>query len=268
MNCQLCGSAALERFDVPGRTLLWKCPPCELYQHGTQAGEEDYAQAELAPYEKYRRRKRRTAALRLNRLAVYLDAARPRVLDIGCNVGCTVEAARDRGWDAYGVDLSRYAVRLCRERGLACSPTDGLHLPFEDAFFDAVVAWHVIEHVADVRRTLAEWRRVLRPGGVMVLETPDASSPRVRREGAAYARFWKPEHTYAFTPANLRAFVAAAGFDLLTEPRTGSLAGMDPLTATWSLGRWVYQRGRRAAGLQKAFQLFARRSAASTEGTP
>ncbi len=102
-----------------------------------------------------------------------------------------IEAAINRGWDAAGIDVSASAVEFCRKRNLPCRLVDGNVLPFPDGSFDMLTAWHVIEHVADVEKTLADWFRVLRPNGVLALETPDASSPIVRLRGSSYRKFWR-----------------------------------------------------------------------------
>ncbi len=258
-SCQLCGNANLSRFEIPGRIQLWKCEPCELFQYGKAADNRAYAQQYHAGYAKHRERKIRTAICRLNRAACFVESAEPRLLDVGCSVGCTLEAAKVRGWNGYGVDISEDAVEFCRNRGLDARTVGSLSLPFDDCTFDVLVAWHVIEHVEDVSDTLAEWHRVLKPNGLMVLETPDASSPRVRRLGVEYTKFWPPEHTYAFTPANLAVFMQRAGLDVVAEPRTGALAPLGFKMGAYSLVYHSYLQLRRQMGVHKAFQLFAKR---------
>jgi ubiquinone/menaquinone biosynthesis C-methylase UbiE len=170
-----------------------------------------------------------------------------------------MEAARRRGWEATGVDVSKDAVQSCRNRGLNCVTIHGVHLPFADASFDVLTAWHVIEHVGDVRETLAEWRRVLCPGGVMALETPDGSSPKVRRRGANYAKFWKIEHTYVFAPWNLAQLVEETGFERVSLPAFGRFRDFTPAQACYALAHCAVDFLLRRTGNHKAFQLCARR---------
>ncbi len=258
--CQLCGRGPLDEFVVPGQSVLRRCTDCELYQHGKPVDDSNYAAGYHVGYDRHRPQKLRTAALRLNRIAALVDCDKPKMLDIGCSVGCTVEAAARRGWDSYGVDLSRDAVAYCRDRGLTATTCGGVTLPFARETFDVVTSWHVIEHVTDVRETLAEWRRVLKPGGILALETPDAACPKVRRLGAKYRKFWPAEHLYTFTPGNLHQFVEQAGFEVLRRPTIGPTTGLSP----WMLGYGLLYQGyhglRRLAGVNKAFQIFARRS--------
>ena len=258
-TCQLCGHRPLTEFVVPNKTVLWLCEKCELYQYGHLVDDSAYASEYHHGYERHRDQKLRTAMVRLNRIAPQVHSKAPRLLDVGCSVGCTVEAANKRGWHGVGVDLSKDAVARCNRNGLECYVTDGVKLPFDDQSFDVLTSWHVIEHVANVEETLTEWQRVLRPGGVMALETPDATSPKVRRLGSKYRKFWAAEHTYTFSPQNLGEFVERAGFELLSRPVVGRLADLPATSTCYALVYQAYHGLRRIAGVHKAFQIFARR---------
>jgi 2-polyprenyl-3-methyl-5-hydroxy-6-metoxy-1,4-benzoquinol methylase len=219
-------------------------------------------------YERKRPAKLRTAIVRVNRIASLIRRQSPdepvRLLDIGASVGCTLEAAEQRGWSAEGVDVSQGAVDYCNRRGLSCRLIDGERLPFDDGQFHVVSAWHVIEHVRDVRDALAEWRRVLRPGGVLALETPDAHCLKVRLCGAAYRRFWAPEHTYTFTRSTLARFVRESGFEILSPPATGRLADLSPPLAAYAAAYQADVALRSRLRLYKAFQVFARKAGLPT----
>jgi len=258
-RCQGCGTEPLRKFTSRGQVVMWRCPKCGLYQYGTLFAPEEYDGVYDHMYRPRLAKKVYTAAMRLNRVAAVLDSPRPHLLEIGCSLGATMEAARQRGWNVTGVDVSKDAVQFSRKRGFNCAAFDGLHLPFDDQSFDALTAWHVIEHVADVRETLAEWRRVLRPGGVLALETPDASSAKVRRRGAKYEKFWRIEHTYAFSPKNLAPIVEEAGFELVGRPLIGRLRHLTPLQAMYAIGHLAVEGLLYGTGNHKAFQVFARR---------
>jgi SAM-dependent methyltransferase len=199
--------------------------------------------------------------VRLNRIAPLVEAESPWLLDIGSSVGCVIEAALQRGWGAMGAELSASAVRYCNDRKLPCRLFDGVTLPFDDESFDVISSWHVIEHVTDVEQALVEWFRVLRPGGVIALETPDASSPLVRLRGAKYRKFWAPEHIYTFTPSTLAEFMCRAGFAILPRPVFGNLGELPRSMAAYTVAYQAYHGLRKLAGVSKAFQLFARRPA-------
>lgn len=97
---------------------------------------------------------------------------RPRILDVGCGTGANLLLLSKYG-DAEGVDVSEDALSFCRERGLEkVRLGDGEELPYEDGTFDLVTAFDVVEHMDDDLAGLKEMRRVLRPGGRVLLFVP------------------------------------------------------------------------------------------------
>ncbi len=104
-------------------------------------------------------------------------AAGKRVLDAGCGTGYgTVELARDAA-TVTGVDVSEEAVEFAAANyplpSVRFQKASCLDLPFTDASFDVVVAYEVIEHLADYRHFLDECARVLSPEGVLIVSTPN-----------------------------------------------------------------------------------------------
>jgi len=95
-----------------------------------------------------------------------------RVLDLGCGTGGFLVELGRLG-PAFGVDFALCALELSGRRGLRrLARADGQCLPFADASFDLVTALDVLEHLDDDRAALREVHRVLRPGGVAVLNVP------------------------------------------------------------------------------------------------
>ncbi len=99
------------------------------------------------------------------------------VLDAGCGTGGLIRrlSAQHPGWNWTGVDLSAAACRFARERvgpTTEIKETSVTELPFPAASFDAVVSADVLYHVADDAAALREFARVLRPGGVVIINVP------------------------------------------------------------------------------------------------
>lgn len=139
-----------------------------------------------------------------------------RVLDLGCGLGDFAAVLAERGEDVVGADVSEAALRLARSRhpGLELVRC-GEELPFADETFDVVWAGEVLEHVQDGLGLLAEVRRILPPGGRLLLSTPDHGPLRRLRLGlsrAAFERNFDPrsDHVRFFTARTLRQTLEAA----------------------------------------------------------
>lgn len=104
-------------------------------------------------------------------------ALRPgtRVVDVGCGAGqhlLRFAQAVAPGGEAVGYDFSADAVAQTRARGARAEVADGAALPVPDASFDALASSFAVYYLPDLARALAEWRRVLRPGGVAAIAGP------------------------------------------------------------------------------------------------
>lgn len=134
-----------------------------------------------------------------------------RLLDVGCHIGVFLEIARVHGWEAWGVEPSRWAVEIARARGLHVVEGTLREAAFPEAWFDVVTMWDVIEHLSDPLGELREVYRILRPGGWVVIHTMDIESPFARLLGPRWP--WLMEmHLYYFSRRTLQRMLEHAGF--------------------------------------------------------
>jgi SAM-dependent methyltransferase len=136
------------------------------------------------------------------RLALVLEHAGRKILDVGCANGNYVRYLLARDYDAYGVDVlpaqewEAFAAGRIRQGDIT-------KLPFMDSEFDAVTAFEVLEHVDDVDAAIRELKRVTRK--TIILSVPDCEEREVFREsGLAFHHWTDRTHRHFFTSATLR----------------------------------------------------------------
>jgi SAM-dependent methyltransferase len=140
--------------------------------------------------------------------------ARPdvrRILEIGCGNGWNMSRFAQYGRVAFGLDAVGDRVALAQAHGPALQ-ADGLRLPVADGSLDLVYIQHVLHHIGDVERALAEARRCLRPGGLLFLVETVEDNPIIRWGRRLYPSWLGDAINAPFTFAGLATQVADSGF--------------------------------------------------------
>lgn len=146
-------------------------------------------------------------------LRAYLPyfADHQQVLDIGCGHGEFLQLLTDAGHTAVGVDIDPAMVAACQTQGLTAYTANVLEwLPQQPARFDAIFSSNVVEHMdaPTVQRLIAQAYTALRPGGLLVIGTPNPESLIVQ-----FYEFWRdPTHVRLYSRQLLEFFFADAGF--------------------------------------------------------
>ncbi len=137
---------------------------------------------------------------------------RGRLLDVGCGAGSFLGYMQQIGWEVEGVDFDPVAARNASLKGVQVRVGSLESQLYPDASFDAVTMSHFIEHVHDPRELVAECRRILKPGGQLVIVTPNSES----FGHGLYGKYWMhldpPRHLHLFNARNLSRMVVGAGF--------------------------------------------------------
>jgi SAM-dependent methyltransferase len=140
-----------------------------------------------------------------------------RVLDVGCGPGALLQAFATRGWQIHGTELDDGAAAAARAAGAEVHAGPLETAPWPDGHFDAIVSWHSLEHFPEPSTPLAHARRLLRPGGALLVAVPNFGSPEARLARGAWFHLDVPRHLTHFTPAALRRALAGAGFEAVSE---------------------------------------------------
>lgn len=143
-------------------------------------------------------------------------AAGRALLDVGAYIGVFVEAAAAVGWQAQGVEPSEWAAAEARHRGLDVRVGTLDNVDLTEASFDVVTMWDVIEHLADPAAELDKARRLLRPGGWLVVHTMDIDAPVSRLAGSRWP--WLMDmHLYYFGRRTLRRMLSDHGYNVVWD---------------------------------------------------
>jgi len=157
---------------------------------------------------------------------MYLPSiSRGRLLDVGCGSGATLRVMQELGWDAEGIDFDPITVENAKSKCLNVHLGTLREQQYDDDSFDAVVMCHVIEHVHDPLDLVRECQRILKPGGRLVILTPNVDSWGHRHFRRAWLFLDPPRHLHLFNQATLRSLAAKASLNTLVARTSARTSG-------------------------------------------
>lgn len=235
-SCQVCGGTqAREMFrDPPYRVL--RCQDCSLVyvspRHADDALHkiygEDYWNSDspktrgYASYAEEAHLYLKTFRKRSRFVKRFVPGQQLRVLDIGCAAGFFLQVMQEQGHEVRGIELSSDIA----EHAVEALGADRVHVGtletllenpktgFERHSFDLITLWDVVEHVPDPQSFLRQARELLRPDGVLILETQNVDSRFARALGSRWQHFKHEEHLYHFNPSTIRTLLDQTAFEL------------------------------------------------------
>ena len=162
-----------------------------------------------------------------------------RLLDVGCGVGDFLAHMATLDWEAEGIDTDPMVLQICRARGLSVRAGTLDSQDYPASSFDAVTLKHVVEHVHEPRAFLRECARILKPGGRLVVLTPNVRSLGHRVFGVSWLGLDAPRHLVLFTSESLRAAAEDAGLRVIRVWSTARPSGFN-----WRVSYEIQTRGR------------------------
>lgn len=140
-----------------------------------------------------------------------------KILDIGCGSGDTIAQLKSIGWDVYGLDIDENAISVAHKRGLKNVSLGGYKeiSKYPDNSFDVVRMYHVIEHLDNPTQCLKLIYRKLKPGGEVIIGTPNASSVVARIFRTYWYNLDCPRHLYLYSHKTLNTIVSQNGYKQL-----------------------------------------------------
>ena len=230
MGCALCGGERLQPLLHPrasdGR---WdyhvvRCVGCGLLYRHPGIRPDRLGELYASGYGAFlggdygRRRKRRYRAV-LNAFAPQFDDGQGRrLLDFGCGAGHFLQLAHRRGFECHGVDLAPDAVEVARRRPSGANAYVGAPADVPEIAaggFDVITMWSVLAHLATPVEDLTMLRRLLAPGGLLLILTVNADALVLKRKLDAWAGFTK-NHLRFYSADTLALLLERAGFAWMT----------------------------------------------------
>jgi dolichol-phosphate mannosyltransferase len=179
---------------------LWK-----LRNSINSADYDERAFYSLIPFQRYWQRRR-------HRITISWARGAERVLDVGCGSSVIIQSLNN----AVGMDVSMGKLRFLRRRGIELVRGSAFALPFRDGTFDCVISSQVIEHIPYDEVLFREMERVLRPGGLLIIGTPDYATLGWQiiepLYGALLPGGYRDEHITHYTRESLTGILVNHGF--------------------------------------------------------
>lgn len=225
-TCPVCDSGSCSEFMTHEGIDLYACADCgTVFMHPLPTAEEvtgiyddSYDGASAGYFAKVDKKIRRSRR-RMRNLSRYAQSG--AFLDIGCNGGFMVEAARERGFDAHGLDIDgvsiAYARRHYPKNTFFHGTIENFIAASEVQVFDFIYCSEVIEHLPDVQGFVDSVAKLLRPGAVFFVTTPDISHWRRPRDLTSWDAFCPPSHCIYFNPDSLRLLLERHGLRVVRQ---------------------------------------------------
>lgn len=159
-----------------------------------------------------------------------------QLLDIGAATGYFLKKAGAMGWKTAGVEISDYAAQKARAAGLNIKTGTLGSIQFETESFDVVTMWDVLEHFSNPKNELEKVYQLLKKGGILAINTPDAGSFFAKIMGKRWHLLVPPEHLVYFNLKNLTGILKQSGFKVLRIDKVGKKFTIQYILQT--LSRW------------------------------
>lgn len=221
-HCLLCASDRLRVLNDYTETGLVQCEDCSFVFSQRIPSKQELYDYYSAHYE----RTSYLSPITIKRFHAILDTLEPfrntgKLLDMGAGYGFFLEIAKQRGWDAHGTELTDEAVEHCRAKGMTMFKGEFQDLNIAPETYDVIIFIEVLEHLNNPVEYISKAHKVLRPGGIFYLTTPNFNSFLRYRLKEQYNVIEYPNHLCYYTSKTLQKLFNDNGFDSLTIKTTG-----------------------------------------------
>ncbi len=226
-RCMLCHATSFKVIHQKGQWQYLQCLNCDLVSlfprpspQALVTRYQSYLPTKLKEISRWETMMNPVVVKSANLIESVATIRKGRLLDVGCGYGFFLGEMKARGWQVEGVEVSQSGRQYMEKKwNISVHPRPLEDLGFAESVFDVVTLFYLIEHVHDPLKLLVEVKRVLKPGGLVLLRWPH-STPIVKALGPVSRKFdlyHTPYHLYDFSPKTITNALVRCGFD---KPQT------------------------------------------------
>lgn len=223
-NCICCNGTEYEGLYIFGDKKYLRCLSCKLVSVNPLPSDE-YLKARAnhwsAEYhmDPIKINQHFSKDFQLTAYKAILDFIRPyrkynRLLDLGCSIGGFLMAAKNDGWQEYGIDVSQ-SVNVAIDKGLNAKQGHLGDFDYPNDYFDVITLFDVIEHISDQDKLLKQIYSLLRPGGILFIITPNFGGITSRILKKKWSAVTPEDHVFLFTQQSLANLLTYKGFEVV-----------------------------------------------------
>jgi len=258
-----CSGKNISLYSEDGDLKFERCNECGIIwrsadsMHLSKPYEQTYFESKS--YSKRRRHKVKKSGWLID-LARIKNPNLSSLLEVGCSIGYTLEAARSREIKHLGIDVSEYAINFCNDLGLNASSSSFEELKSAKNKYDLIFMQHVLEHFENPFSVLKDCNALLNEQGIVLILVPNSKYKRAVKQNSKH-RFYNmagvgPEHYVYFDYINLTKTLQASGFEVIQENYPVLMNKLD--TFSFFLNR-IFRRSLRTFNNDQELLIIARK---------
>ncbi|MCB1178865.1 MAG: class I SAM-dependent methyltransferase [Leptospiraceae bacterium] len=215
-NWQFLYKSEFNSYDLP----IHKCNTCklqaihprekinfkEMYSEKYYTGKSEYSYKDERRTEKY---DSYVWDARIKNIKKFIKNG--NFLDVGCSFGGLLSRAKQAGFNPYGVEVSEFSSEFTRKKGIPVFTGNFIDCEYEENFFDVITMIEVIEHLENPSKVFDKLYSLVKPGGLVVIQTANFDGLQAKEEGKNY-HYYLPGHLYYYSDSNLTNFLKERGF--------------------------------------------------------
>lgn len=223
MKCPVCGKEDYNTWGKVNQYSILRCKDCGLGVTWPFPSEEEMAKVNQETYQVEERihiylTKQLFFETRYRQYASRIKnfVTTGRLLDIGCNIGLFLKVAREEGFSPTGIEINKRCAYFGREKYNVEIFSDYLeNIKFASDSFEVITLFDVLEHIPNLSEFIEEVRRIIKPGGLVLVQSPNLNSLMAKLNKSNWFWLCPPDHLFHFSPGNLSTLLEDHGFIIM-----------------------------------------------------